>query len=313
MGSDIGGSIRVPAHFCGVYGHKPTYGIVPLRGHAYAQDDADMDILVGGPIARRAEDLRVTLEIIAGSDPEALSAWRLDLPNEERTSLQEFRIAVTTNDATFPVDDDTSRAFEDMADHLESAGATVLRDPALPLPSTEMWQLYLNVLRGATSGRLSDAEAKAAAEQAADYDPFDNHYGPVMLRSLSQRHQAWLQANDRRSRLRVLWRKFFDSVDALISPIMATPAFPHIRGIAKQDQCLDVDKVQQPMSDTYFWIGLASAAYLPATLAPVGVSRGGLPIGMQIICPEAHDRRCIALAEMLEQGFRGFTPPPGYD
>jgi amidase len=313
MGSDIGGSIRVPAHFCGVYGHKPTYGIVPLRGHACAPDDAEMDILVGGPLARRAEDLRVTLEIIAGADPEVLGAWRLDLPNEERTSLRDFRIAVTTNDASYPVDGDTSRAFEDMADHLEAVGATVLRDPALPLPSAEMWQLYLNVLRGATSCRLSDVEANAAAEQVTDYDPFDNTYGPVMLRSISQRHQEWLQANDRRSRLRVLWRKFFDSVDALISPIMATPAFPHIRGISKQDQCLDVDNVQQPISDTYFWIGLASAAYLPATLAPVGVSRGGLPIGMQIIGPEAHDRRCIALAEMLEQGFRGFTPPPGYD
>jgi amidase len=313
MGSDIGGSIRVPAHFCGVYGHKPTYGIVPLRGHACAPDDAEMDILVGGPLARRAEDLRVTLEIIAGADPEVLGAWRLDLPNEERTSLRDFRIAVTTNDASYPVDGDTSRAFEDMADHLEAVGATVLRDPALPLPSAEMWQLYLNVLRGATSCRLSDVEANAAAEQVTDYDPFDNTYGPVMLRSISQRHQEWLQANDRRSRLRVLWRKFFDSVDALISPIMATPAFPHIRGISKQDQWLDVDNVQQPISDTYFWIGLASAAYLPATLAPVGVSRGGLPIGMQIIGPEAHDRRCIALAEMLEQGFRGFTPPPGYD
>merc|ERR1711964_558479 len=103
------------------------------------------------------------------------------------------------------------------------------------------------------------------------------------------------------------------NVDALISPMMAVPAFPHIRGVAKQDQCLDVDNVQRPISDTYFWISLASAAHLPATLAPVGMSRGGLPIGMQIIGPEGHDRRCIALAVMLEQGFRGFTPPPRYD
>ena len=312
IGSDIGGSIRVPAHFCGIYGHKPTYGIVPLRGHSLKPDDAEMDILVGGPLARRAEDLRVALDLIAGADPEATVAWRLDLPNETRTKMVDFRIAVMTNDITYPVDNDTSRAIDDVANHLEKEGATVLRNPSLPLPSAKMWQLYLNVLRGATSGWKSDAEADAAAKQAEEYDSSDDTYGPVMLRSISQRHQRWLHANDQRSRLRASWRRFFHNVDALIVPMMATPAFPHIRGVAKENQYLDVDNVQRPISDTYFWIGLASAAYLPATLAPAGISVEGLPIGMQIIGPEGHDRRCIALAEMLEQGFRSYTPPPLY-
>lgn len=313
IGSDIGGSIRVPAHFCGVYGHKPTYGIVPLRGHAFEPGDAEPDIMVAGPLARRAEDLAATLDVIAGADPEAPGAWRLDLPDEPRTKLSGFRIAVITDDAVYPVDNDTRKSLSDVADYLAAEGATVLRDPALPLPSEEMWQLYLSVLRGATSGRLSDAEAAAAAERAAGFDPSDKSYGPVMLRSLSQRHQAWLHANDRRSKLRALWREFFGNADALIAPMMATPAFPHIRGIAKQDQRLHVDNAERPISDTYFWIGLASASHLPATLAPAGTSRDGLPIGMQIIGPEAQDRRCIALAQMLERGFRGFTPPPGYD
>jgi amidase len=313
IGSDIGGSIRVPAHFCGVYGHKPTYGIVPLRGHSFAPDDAEVDILVGGPLARRAEDLRTTLDIIAGADPEAPGAWRLDLPEEPRTHLRDFRIAVITDDATYPVDSDTRGALSDVVDHLNAEGATVLHDPPLPLPSEEMWLLYLSVLRGATSGRMSDEDAEAAAGQAAGFDAGDKTYGPVMLRNLSQRHQAWLQANDRRSRLRALWRAFFGDVDALIAPMMATPAFPHSRGIAKHDQRLDVDNAQRPISDTYFWIGLASAAHLPATLAPAGMSRDGLPIGMQIIGPEAQDHRCLALARMLEESYRGFTPPPGYD
>lgn len=312
IGSDIGGSIRVPAHCCGVYGHKPTYGIVPLRGHAFQPHDADPDIMVAGPLARRAADLRLSLDLIAGPDAEAPDAWRLDLPEEPRTALKDFRIAVVTGDPDYPVDADTGAALGDVADHLASEGATVVRDPALPLPSQALWLLYLTVLRGATSGRMSDAQATAAAEQAAAYAADDMGYGAVMRRAVSQRHNAWLHANDRREKLRALWRAFFGDVDALIAPMMATPAFPHIRGIAKQDQVLDVDGTARPISDTYFWIGLASAAHLPATLAPAGTSREGLPIGMQIIGPEAHDRRCIRLAELLEESFRGFTPPPGH-
>tara|TARA_B100000686_G_scaffold355173_1_gene470660 strand:+ start:1653 stop:3104 length:1452 start_codon:yes stop_codon:yes gene_type:complete len=313
LGSDIGGSIRVPAHCCGVYGHKPTYGIVPLRGHSYVQDDAEMDILVGGPLARCAGDLRVSLDIISGVDPEKTGPWRLQLPLEQRKKLSEFRIGVLTNDNVYPVDEDTSRLLAQVADYLMGEGATVIQNPKLPLPSAEMWKLYLTVLRGATSSRLSDAEADEAAQKAYHVNSSDNTYGAIMLRSISQRHQAWLHANDRRSQLRAMWQTFFENIDLLITPIMATAAFPHIRGVAKQDQRLDVDNTLKPISDTYFWIGLASAAYLPATLVPAGIDRSGLPIGMQIIGPEAHDRRCLLLAELLEQGFYRFTPPPGYD
>ena len=313
IGSDIGGSIRVPAHCCGVYGHKPTYGIVPLRGHALGPHDADPDIMVAGPLSRRAQDLRLSLDIVAGADPEAPGAWRLDLPDENRTRLGDFRIAVITNDAAYPVDSDTSAALENVAQHLEDEGATVRRDPAMPMPSDALWLLYLTVLRGATSGRLSDAQAAEIAWKAAEFDADDMNYDPVQFRSLSQRHQAWLHACDRREELRSLWRTFFGDVDALITPMMATAAFPHMRDLRRQDQYLDVNGTQRPNADTYYWIGLASAAHLPSTLAPAGMSNDGLPIGMQIIGPEARDRRCIRLAVLLEESFRGFTPPPGYD
>lgn len=312
FGSDIGGSIRIPAHCCGVYGHKPTYGIVPMRGHWMSPGDAESDILVGGPLARRAADLALALDLTAGADPEAEGAWRLDLPDEPRPSLRDYRIAVLTGDEVYPVDSDTQGALNDVADFLEAEGATVLRDPALPMRSSDLWRLYLGLLRGATSGRLSDTEAAALADQAEAMDPADIGYGAVMLRGLTQRHRHWLRANDARARLIAGWRAFFGGVDALITPMMATAAFPHIRGVAKADQRLDVDGGLRPISDTYYWIGLPSATGLPATLAPAGMSRGGLPIGMQIVGPQFHDRRCIALAGLLERGYRGFVPPPGY-
>lgn len=312
FGSDIGGSIRIPAHCCGVYGHKPSFGIVPLRGHGFSPDDADIDIFVGGPLARRAEDLTLALDLTAGPDPEAGSAWRLDLPDEPCRALRDFRVAVVTDDAQYPVDADTRATLNAVADFLEAEGATVLRDPELPLPAEDFWRLFLDLLRGATSGRLSDAAAADFAARAAATDPEESGYASVMLRGLSQSHHGWLKANDARAHLRHRWRDFFGRVDAVITPMMATAAFPHIRGLAKADQRLDVDGAQRPIADTYYWIGLPSTTGLPATVVPAGLGRDGLPIGVQIIAPEFHDRRCLALAGLLEQGFYRFVPPPGY-
>ncbi len=310
FGSDIGGSIRIPAHCCGVYGHKPTFGIVPLRGHAFSPDDADSDILVGGPLARSAQDLALALDLTAGADLEAGSAWLLDLPREPRGSLRDFRIGVVTDDPRYPVDADTQAALDNAADFLAAEGAQVVRDPVLPMPSEELWLLYLGLLRGATSARLTEEDAGAAVARAAATDSADLGYGAVMLRALGQSHHQWLRANDRRAYLRNRWREFFGGMDALITPMMATAAFPHIRDVAKQDQQLDVDGTMRPISDTYYWIGLASVTGLPATVAPAGASRDGLPIGLQIVGPEFHDRRCLKLAGFLEQGFRKFVPPP---
>lgn len=309
-GSDIGGSIRIPAHCCGVYGHKPTYGIVPMRGHAFAPDDAVADILVAGPLARTAGDLALALDLTVGAEPG--SAWRLDLPPEPRPAPRGWRIGMIADDPLYPVDRDTQNALRDVARHLAAEGAEIVEDPPLPLPSGGMWELYLTLLRGATSGRMTDDEARKTADDATAADPKDMSYGPVMLRGLSQSHHRWLNANDRRAWLRNRWREFFSSFDLLITPIMATSAFPQIRNIAKADQRLDVDGTARPIADTYFWLGLASATGLPATMAPAGQDRNGLPIGVQIIGPEFGDRRCLALAAALERGFRAFRPPPGF-
>lgn len=312
LGSDIGGSIRIPAHFCGVYGHKPTYGIVPMRGHAMTPDAAPSDILVAGPLARRAGDLALALDLIAGADPATDCGWRLALPEEPRRRLPEFRIGVIDSDDAYPVDADTRAALAATAASLAREGATVVHAPALPLPSSELWRLYVMLLRGATSSRLSDEQAEAMRRRAAETDSNDRRYGAVMARGLSQNHRDWLEENDVRAKLRRLWREFFADVDALIAPMAPTAAFLHVHDVPKEDQVLVVDGRSRPASDTYFWIGLAATAYLPATVVPAGVSADGLPIGIQIIGPEYHDRRCLALAQLLEQAHRGFAPPPGY-
>jgi amidase len=310
IGSDIGGSIRMPAHFCGVYGHRPTFGLVPVRGHAMAPGLPPDDINAVGPLARSAEDLELGLRLMAGPEGPAARAWRLELPAPRSAKLADLRVALISDDAQFPVDTDTRRTVQEVAGVLRGAGAKVTLDPKLPVPSREYYELYIALLRASTSYRRSPAEIAALRPAADAMDPADHGYEALMLRSLTQSHREWLERNAQRYRLRARWEAFFREYDALIAPVSPTPAFPHIREVPKAQQRLLVDGKSRPISDTYFWIGLAAAAYLPVTTIPAGRSLEGLPIGLQIIGPEYGDLSCIALAGHLERAHRGFEPPP---
>jgi amidase len=312
IGSDHSGSIRMPAHFCGVYGHKPSYGLVPVRGHAYASDAPPDDINVVGPLARSAEDLELALRVMAGPDGTQRRAWRLALPESDRAELRDFRVGVLTGDADFPVDADTRQAALDVAAVLKDAGASVRIDPALPAPSRRIYQLHIALARAASAYRRDPADVAALMPQAAALDPGDHGYEALMLRGLTQSHREWLQHNAERQRLRDAWETLFRDIDVLVAPISPTPAFPLLHDVPKPAQQLRVDGVARPMADTYFWIGLASVAYLPTTTIPAGRSAAGLPIGLQIIGPDYADLRCIALARLLETAHRGFIAPPLY-
>ncbi|MBC7779695.1 MAG: amidase [Proteobacteria bacterium] len=321
IGSDNSGSIRMPAHFCGVYGHKPTWGIVPVRGHALEPGLPPDDVNVVGPLARNAEDLDLAMRLLAGVDGIAARAWRLQLPEPDLPPLDECRIAVITGHADFPVDADTTRAALDVAARFSEHGAHVTLDPPLPIPGHAYIELFLALARGSTSFRRDRTSIASLAPAAAALDPDDRGVEALMLRSLTQSHRDWLERNAERQRLREAWEAFFQRHHALIAPVSPTPAFPHMHALPKSLHRLDVDGTSRPASDTYFWIGLASAANLPATAIPAGRStRGpgqscpaGLPIGLQVIGPEYADLRCIALARVLETIHRRFDPPPGYE
>jgi amidase len=312
IGSDIGGSIRMPSHFCGTYGHRPTFGIVPVRGHAHEPDLPPDDINAVGPLARTAEDLELGLKLMAGPDGAMARAWRLELPPSRKTALRDFRVAVITDDPEFPVDSDTRQAALDVAEVLRKAGGQVTLDARLPIPSRDYYELYIGLLRASTSYRRPTAEIAALQPAAEAMRPDDRGYEALMLRGLTQTHREWHDRNVQRSRLRARWEEFFAEYDAVITPVSPTPAFPHIRDVPKAEQKLMVDGQARPNADTYFWIGIAAAAYLPVTTIPAGQSKSGLPIGLQIIGPEYGDLTCIALARQLETAHRGFRAPPGF-
>lgn len=312
LGSDVGGSIRMPAHCCGVYGHKPTFGVVPLTGHSLTPHANPGDIQVAGPLARSALDLDIALRLIAGPDGAQARAWSLRLPEPKAAPLSSYRVAVITSDDQFPTDRDTQHVASSVADALKHDGAQVDLDPPLPMSSREYYELYVALLRGATSGRRSLAEIARFAAQAAATDPADHRYEAIMLRGLAQNHRQWIGHDDARQQLRVGWEAFFDRYDAVIAPIATTPAFTHEFNVPRHLHMLDIDGTPRPIADNYYWIGIAGTAYLPATAIPAGLSARGLPIGMQIIGREFADLTCIALARHLEQSYRGFVAPPGF-
>jgi amidase len=314
IGSDIAGSIRVPASYCGVWGHKPTFGVVPTGGHAMAEGAAPADILVAGPLARSAFDLELAMDLIAGADPDepGVAGWRLELPAEPRTKASEFRVAILDSDAQFPVDGSIRRALSELGDALSREGATVDREPRLPIGSAEGYELFITLLRGATCARLDDRQLAELTVKARGFDADDRSYDAIMHRGLTQTHHAWLAAHEKRQSLRRAWRAFFERYDALICPVTTTPTFPHMIGVPKIEQFFDVDGAKRPASDCYYWIGIPSLSYLPATSIPIGANPAGLPLGAQIIGPEFADRRCIRLAQIIERSFRGFVAPSAF-
>ncbi|MDJ0786836.1 MAG: amidase [Myxococcota bacterium] len=311
-GSDIGGSIRNPAHFCGVYGHKPTWGVVPMRGHALPGMLAPPDIAVCGPLARSAEDLALAMDVLAG--PEALNrpGWKLDLPRPRRKSLSEFKVAVWPTDELAPVASEVAERAAQIGETLSKLGATVsdAARPALsPADSHDVYMHVLNPIMGSSVPPEQFEEMKAAAAALA---PDDDSQAAVLLRTTVLPHRSWLSANNRREALRYAWRAFFDEWDILICPQTATPAFPHDHSDL-QGRTLEVDGSEQPYFQQLFWAGLVTVAYLPSTVFPTGPSTQGLPIGLQAIGAEYDDYATIDFARLMAEEIGGFVAPPAYE
>jgi amidase len=310
IGSDIGGSIRNPAHFSGVFGHKPTWNLAPNRGHALGGVLTPADISVIGPLGRSAEDLEVALKLMAGPDLLEAGAVRIDLEGLTKP-LSSLRVGLWTTDPQCPTSAAVAERVEAVAHALAAQGAKV-DDTARPAFSAEEGhEVFSNLLWSAMSNRLPDAEFADLVRKAQALDPGDNSPAAKMLRSRTLRARDWARFNERRTKIRWAWREFFERYDVLITPIMPTTAFPHDHRPEGQ-RTLEVDGRSIPYFDQTFWAGVAGVAHLPATIIPTGPAADGLPIGVQLIGPLYGDLKLIELAKALEALGFGFTPPPGY-
>src|SRR5262245_30382862 len=312
-GSDIGSSIRNPAHYCGVFGHKPTWGIVPPRGHAVLGLVATSDISVVGPLARGADDLAVALDAMAGADEIDGTGWQLRLPPPRRKHLREYRVAVMLSDPISEVDTAVQDRLQALADFLARKRVKV-SDRARPdIDTREAHRVYLRLLRSATSRRLSDAEFQKTLATTQTLAPGDESYFAEMTRGNTMHHRDWLSANETRHRMRRKWAEFFREWDLLLCPVAASAAFPHDHVGERYERTIEVNGRRVPTTDQLFWAGLTCMVYLPATVAPVGLTPSGLPVGVQIAGPQYGDRTCLTFAGLLEQEYQAFVPPPGYE
>ncbi len=312
-GSDIAGSLRNPAHYCGIYGHKPSWGLIPSRGHGLAGVVTPTDISVVGPMARHAEDLDLVLRVLAGPDVLQHSAWRVELPAPRHRKLREFRVAVWATSPLCEIDSNVQKPFEAAVAAIAEAGAVIDENARPEIGDAQHHRLFMTLLRAATASRLSEAEFAAQKEIAATVAADDMSFRATLARGAALDHRAWGIANETRNKLRYMWRDFFQRFDVLLAPVAATAAFPHDHNPDRDQRLIPVNGRMIPYGDQRFWAGLASLSYLPSTAAPIGLTAAGLPVGLQIIGPEGEDATTIEFARLLANEIGGFRPPTGYD
>lgn len=315
LGSDLGGSLRIPAHFCGVYAHKPTLGVVPARGHippTLAPLPDAIDLAVVGPMARCASDLMLLFDVMAGPDEiDAGVAYRLDLPAPRHERLSDFRVLVLDTHPMLPTDSAVRTMIGKLAERLGAAGVRVAQESERLPDLGDSARLYMRLLMSVLAANwpapvYADLQKQAAAlpEDAAGLEA-------EQVRGAALSHRDWIVANHARAKLRAQWREFFKGFDALICPVSPTTAFPHDHS-DRAARRIWIDGEPHPYGRQLVWPGVATLAGLPATSVPSGISSQGLPIGVQIVGPFLEDRTPLKLAQLMEAEFGGFVAPAGY-
>lgn len=285
-GTDLVGSIRIPAAYCGVYGLKPTVGTVPVTGlqppgpFGPPGDPGALSCL--GPMARSAADLRVALTVTGGPEPPAALAnrWRLAPPRHHR--LNGFRVGVVPDDPRCPVTSEVGTRLSDAVDALTHAGVTVRAG----------WPDGIDPGRVAESFGVHVAAFFALLELGGSLDGLD------------------YAAHERlRYVVRAAWADYFRDIDVLVCPVTFGTAFAHDAGPFEQ-RVIDTPDGHRDYADQPFWITHASVPGLPALSAPVGTSAAGLPVGLQVVGPMHEDDTVLTFAELMADVVGGFTPPP---
>lgn len=314
LGSDIGGSIRTPCHFNGVFGHKSSFQLVSTRGHLPPGEDilAEPDLSVAGPIGNCVDDLEAALALLLGSAPDITAHSLPPLPSPSFRDPGQLRVAVWADDSFCPVEREVAEHIRAAGATLESLGAHVDYDARPDVDPMGNHINFTQLMLAQIGADMPDGVRKVAHNLVAGADPADMSEPLLQMRGIALDHRGWIIENEKRQKTRVAWERFFRDYDVLLCPCAHVPAFPHDQEPDMQARKITVNNEDRPYTDVLKWAGLTLNAYLPATAVPLGTTAAGLPIGVQIASRYLGDRTTLAVARLLETRHRAFVPPPGY-
>jgi amidase len=292
LGTDIGGSVRAPAHCCGVYAHKPSYGVIPNLGYIdhVGGGTTRTDINTFGPMARSADDLAILLSVLAGPVPEDEPAWRVELPPSSVDSLAGLRVATWLDDEACPVDAEYVGLLRAAADALADAGARV-EDAHPAIGFRDQIDVYQRLIAAAVSPSMPEEVGQ----------------------QISRSHLEWLRHDEQRAALQRQWAEWFADYDVLLAPAWCTPPFEHDHEGNMMDRVVMVNGVARNHFELSQWLMMVNLLNLPSTMTPIGRTGSGLPVGMQVIAPYLQDRRALRVACLVSEVVGGYEVPPGFE
>jgi amidase len=317
VGSDLAGSIRIPAHFCGVFGHKPSRTLVSFRGHIPGPPgtESQPDLAEGGPLARTAGDLALLLKVIAGPGQREKKSWALAMAPSRIKSLEQARVGLWLSDPLCPVDQELTDGYQQLARKLEGRGALVSEAKHDLLNLAHILPPYFNLLGSLLSASLNKSQRRQM-KWIALMEKWLHLFGPVTAhigeygRGANQPHYQWVAWNETREKMRAQITTLFDEFDVLLTPITPTAAIVHDHSKPVFKRRITVADQPRAYMDQFCWIALATLLGLPATSVPIGQTRNGLPFNVQVIGAPGMDLTTIRFAELLEQqGLAGFQAP----
>ncbi|MBL7099754.1 MAG: amidase [Alphaproteobacteria bacterium] len=299
IGSDIGGSLRHPANFCGISSLKPTWGALSGRGHVPPVAYYECDLGVYGPMARNVDDLKLLWSILNHS------------AEQPRRDIKGSRVAIWNEEATWPLARDVKAGTERAGEALAKAGVHV--EHAKPdIDGAYLMDFYLTILTSIIGAGLPSALLDAWEAQR----PQDRKLAAQGDRGAGYRLAATASARDvyaanvKQQAYKDKLADFFMRYDAIVMPISMVTAFPHNQEVAFNDRVLDLDGKQVPYSGILNWISPATALHAPALAVPAGQAAAGLPVGVQVVGPWHGEDRLFDFAAAIEDGLGGFKRPP---
>jgi len=307
LGSDIAGSLRVPAHFTGVFSHKPTFGLLSSRGHTPPRTlplDYTRDLSVIGPMARTAADLELLLELLTQPDDSSSGlVHQLAMKPPRHGRLADFRVLVLDTHPVIPTSSEIRQAIDDLTEALIAAGATVARStPLLPDP-IEGARIYMRLLLASIAASYRPDDYERARQLAQGVSTEDTTLAAERSRGAALSYRDWIATDAVRVQHRAQWAQLFTEFDIVLCPAAPSTAFPHDHSADQWSRMLEIDGQAYAYADQLVWSGVASGAGLPSTVVPIALSPEGLPIGVQLIGPLFEDRTTLQFARLLEERF----------